>query len=228
MAPQAHSSLRIRDVLWSDVEGVYAAILAHPFLTGLADGTLPRESFRHYIVQDAHYLRGYARALAICAAKAPDESGTVMFAEHAAQAIAAERDLHAALMTELGSSAEEAALEPVAPTTQAYVSYLLATVYGGSFAEAVGAVLPCYWIYARVGDELLARSSPDPLYARWIAMYGSEEFQAVVDSVLELTDRVGESLSDTETALLRSHFRRTSTYEWMFWDAGYRRETWPV
>jgi thiaminase (transcriptional activator TenA) len=228
MATQAHSSLRIRDVLWSDVEGVYAAILAHPFLTGLADGTLPRESFRHYIVQDAHYLRGYARALAICAAKAPDESGTVMFAEHAAQAIAAERDLHAALMTELGSSPEEAALEPVAPTTQAYVSYLLATVYGGSFAEAVGAVLPCYWIYARVGDELLARSSPDPLYARWIAMYGSEEFQAVVDSVLELTDRVGVSLSDTETAQLRSHFRRTSTYEWMFWDAGYRRETWPV
>jgi thiaminase (transcriptional activator TenA) len=228
MATQAHPSLRIRDVLWSDVEDVYAAILAHPFLTGLADGTLPRESFRHYIVQDAHYLRGYARALAICAAKAPDESGTAMFAEHAGQAIAAERDLHAALMTELGSSPDEAALVPVAPTTQAYVSYLLATGYGGSFAEAIGAVLPCYWIYARVGDELLARSSPDPLYARWIAMYGSEEFQAVVDSVLALTDRVGETVSDAERALMRQHFRRTSTYEWMFWDAGYRRETWPV
>ncbi len=228
MATQAHPSLRIRDVLWSDVEDVYAAILAHPFLTGLADGTLPRESFRHYIVQDAHYLRGYARALAICAAKAPDESGTAMFAEHAGQAIAAERDLHAALMTELGSSPEEAALEPVAPTTQAYVSYLLATGYGGSFAEAVGAVLPCYWIYARVGDELLARSSPDPLYARWIAMYGSEEFQAVVDSVLALTDRVGETVSDAERALMRQHFRRTSTYEWMFWDAGYRQESWPL
>jgi thiaminase (transcriptional activator TenA) len=228
MPSPARSALRTRDVLWSDVEDVYAAILAHPFLTGLTDGSLPHESFRHYIVQDAHYLRGYARALAVCAAKAPDESATMMFAEHAAQAIAAERDLHAALMTELGSSSEEAALEPVAPTTQAYVSYLLATAYGGSFAEAVGAVLPCYWIYARVGDELLARSSPDPLYARWIAMYGSEEFQAVVDSVLALTDRVGESLSDAESALLRQHFRRTSTYEWMFWDAGYRREVWPV
>ena len=228
MVTSARSALRPRDVLWSDVEDIYAAILAHPFLTGLADGTLARESFRHYIVQDAHYLRGYARALAVCAAKAPDERGTVMFAEHAAQAIAAERDLHAALMAELGSSPEEAALEPVAPTTQAYVSYLLATAYGGSFAEALGAVLPCYWIYARVGDELLARSSPDPLYARWIAMYGSEEFQAVVDSVLELTDRVGEKVSDAERALMRQHFRRTSTYEWMFWDAGYRREPWPV
>jgi thiaminase/transcriptional activator TenA len=210
MATPARSTLRTRDVLWADVEDVYGAILAHPFLTGLADGTLPRESFRHYIVQDAHYLRGYARALAVCAAKAPDESGTVMFAEHAAQAIAAERDLHAAL------------------TTQAYISYLLATAYGGSFAEAIGAVLPCYWIYARVGDELIARSSPDALYARWIAMYGSEDFQTVVDSVLELTDRVGETLSDAECAVMRQHFRRTSTYEWMFWDAGYRQETWPL
>ena len=75
---------RTRDVLWADVEDIYAAILAHPFLAGLADGTLPRASFRHYIVQDAHYLRGYARALALCAAKATDPADTVMFAEHAA------------------------------------------------------------------------------------------------------------------------------------------------
>jgi thiaminase (transcriptional activator TenA) len=219
---------RTRDVLWSDVEDVYAAILTHPFLAGLADGSLPRESFRHYIVQDAHYLRGYAKALAVCAAKAPDEDGTVMFAKHAAGAIAAERDLHAALMGEMGSSPEEAAKEPVAPTTQAYVSYLLATAYGGSFAEAVGTVLPCYWIYARVGEELLARSSTDPLYARWIAMYGGEEYQAVVDAVLALTDRIGEGLSEGELALVRRHFRTTSVYEWMFWDAGYRCETWPL
>ena len=89
-------------------------------------------------------------------------------------------------------------------------------------------MLPCYWIYARVGAELLARSSPDPLYARWIAMYGGDEFQAVVDSVLALTDRVGAEVSAAERELMREHFRTTARYEWMFWDAGYRRETWPV
>ena len=219
---------RTRDVLWSDVQEIYASILDHPFLSGLADGTLSRESFRHYIVQDAHYLRGYARALALCAAKATEPADTAMFAEHAAGAIAAERDLHAALMHELGGSAEQAAGEPITPTTRAYVDYLLAAAYGGSFAEAVAAVLPCYWIYARVGAELLARSSPDPLYARWIAMYGGDEFQAVVDSVLALTDRVGAQVSGAERELMREHFRTTARYEWMFWDAGYRRETWPV
>jgi thiaminase/transcriptional activator TenA len=214
-----------RDVLWSDITDVYDAILTHPFVTGLTDGTLPREAFRHYIVQDAHYLRGYARALALCAAKAPDEDAIVMFAQHAAGAIAAERDLHAALMGELGGSVDD---EPVAPATKAYVSYLLATAHGGSYAEAVGAVLPCYWIYARVGEHLLAAGSPDPVYARWIAMYGGDDFRSVVDAVLAETDRVGAGLSDTELTRMRQHFTTTSRYEWMFWDAGYRQEQWPV
>jgi len=216
---------RTRDILWADVESIYAAILAHPFVTGLTDGSLPRAAFRHYIVQDAHYLRGYAKALAACAAKAPGEDATVMFAEHAAGAIAAERDLHASLMADLGGSPDA---EPVDPTTRAYVSYLLATAHAGSFAEAVAAVLPCYWIYARVGEELLDRGSPDPLYARWIATYGGEEFQAVVDAVLDVTDRVGAAASPRELALMREHVTVTSRYEWMFWDAAWRRETWPV
>ena len=55
---------RTRDTLWADVGSIYAAILAHPFVTGLTDGSLPGAAFRHYIVQDAHYLRGYAKALA--------------------------------------------------------------------------------------------------------------------------------------------------------------------
>jgi thiaminase (transcriptional activator TenA) len=216
---------RTRDTLWADVGSIYAAILAHPFVAGLTDGSLPRTVFRHYILQDAHYLRGYAKALAACAAKAPDEDATAMFAEHAAGAIAAERDLHASLMAELGGSPDD---EPVAPTTRAYVSYLMATVLGGSYAEAVGAVLPCYWIYARVGEALLAAGSPDPLYARWIAMYGGEAFQAVVDAVLAETDRVGTTLSPAELLRMREHFTTTSRYEWMFWDAGWRREEWPV
>jgi thiaminase/transcriptional activator TenA len=35
---------------------------------------------------------------------------------------------------------------PMAPTNLAYASYLIATAYGDSFPELLGAVLPCYWI----------------------------------------------------------------------------------
>jgi TENA/THI-4/PQQC family len=38
-------------VLWSGIEDIYVAILAHPFIGGLTDGTLDREAFRFYVVQ---------------------------------------------------------------------------------------------------------------------------------------------------------------------------------
>ncbi len=219
---------RTRDLLWSDVTGIHDAILAHPFVTGLTDGTLPRDAFRHYIVQDAHYLRGYARALAVCAAKSPGEEELAMFAEHAGGAIAAEQELHGDLLDGLGLTSEQARTLPVTPATRAYVSYLLATAHSGSYAEAVAAVLPCYWIYAKVGEHLLHGGSPDPLYRRWIEMYGGEEYQGIVDAVLDATDRIGAVASERELGLMREHFTTTSRYEWMFWDAAHRMEGWPI
>ncbi len=219
---------RLTDSLWSSIEDIYRSILDHPFITGLTDGGLSHDVFLHFIAQDAHYLRGFARALTVCASKAPTENDTVMFAQHAAGAISAEQEMHAELAGRLGLSAEQLASRPIGPTTQAYGSYLLATAHNGSFAEGLAAVLPCYWIYGRVGDALAERSSPDPLYARWIAMYGGEDFQSTVDEVLALTDRVGAELSSAETARVRGHFVTTSRYEWMFWDAGYRQEAWPI
>ena len=217
----------LTDQLWADAAPIYASILSHPFITGLTDGSLAHETFRHFIVQDAHYLRGFAQALTVCAAKAPDEHATVMFAEHAAGAIRAEQDMHAELATALGIDPAQLSKHPIGPTTLAYRSYLLATVYGGSFPEGLGAVLPCYWVYARVGQALLERSSMDPLYARWISLYGGEEFQTTVNDVLNLTNHIGAQLAAPETEKLRQHFRVTTRYEWMFWDASYHHETWP-
>ncbi|QMU66889.1 thiaminase II [Streptacidiphilus sp. P02-A3a] len=221
------------DQLWAAGDAVHREILVHPFLRGLTDGSLPRAAFRHFVVQDSHYLRDYARALAVCAAKAPTEEDVRAFANDAVGALAAEQEMHADFMAELGpapaapgGASKDA--DGVLPTTRAYTSYLLATVYSGSFAEGLAAVLPCYWIYARVGAELLAKSSPDPLYARWIASYADEEFQSVVRRVLRLADRLGEELSEAERRRAAEHFAVTARYEWMFWDAAWRGETWPV
>jgi thiaminase/transcriptional activator TenA len=62
--------------LWQSIEPIYAAILRHPFLRGLTDGSLPRESFKFYAVQDALYLREFARALSLAGAKAPRTTGS--------------------------------------------------------------------------------------------------------------------------------------------------------
>lgn len=219
---------RTRDLLWAEAAQIYRGILEHPFITGLTDGSLSRNRFRYYIVQDSHYLRGYARALSLCGAKAADQDETVMFAEHAAGAIVAERDLHAELLADLGLRPEDAAALPVGPATHAYVSHLLALAYGGSYGEAVAAVLPCYWIYARVGEHLQSRGSTDPLYQRWIDTYAGEEYQVMVDAVLDVVDRLGVQCSPRELQLMRAHFHTSARYEWMFWDDAHRMADWPI
>jgi len=219
---------RFTDELWQSITDIYDAILAHPFLAGLTDGSLPHGTFAFYVVQDALYLRRYAEALAAVASRAPDTAGTEMFARHAAGVVAVERGLHHSLLADLGIDPASADAAEAAPTTLAYTSYLLATIRGGSYAEGVGAVLPCYWIYWEVGKQLLRRGSPDPRYQRWIDTYGGDEFGDVVREALAVTDKLGPGLAPSERERIRRHFRATSRYEWMFWDMGYHRQSWPL
>jgi thiaminase/transcriptional activator TenA len=219
---------RHTDGLWASIEGLYGDILAHPFIRGLTDGSLDREAFCFYIVQDALYLVEYARALSLAAARAPDAEGILLFARNAAGAIEVERALHEEFFRDFGLSEEEVRATPPAPTNLAYTSYLLATVGRGSFAEGLGALLPCFWIYREVGRALLERGSPEPLYRRWIDTYGGEEYGTIVEDVIRLTERVAAQAGEVERRGMREHFFQTSRYEWMFWDMGYRRERWPV
>jgi thiaminase (transcriptional activator TenA) len=214
--------------LWKSIETIYAAILRHPFIRGLTDGSLPRESFRFYIVQDALYLREFARALSLAAARAPRDEWIIMFNEHAAGALRVERALHESFFTEFGLTRDDVVATPLAPTNLAYTSYLLAVANAGAFHEAMAALLPCYWIYWEVGKELERAGSPEALYARWIGTYASKEFGALVAAVLEATDTTAARLATPERDTMRRHFLTTSRYEWMFWDMGYRREAWPV
>lgn len=214
--------------LWRAIEPIYAQILAHPFLTGLTAGTLPRDRFQHYAVQDALYLRDFARTLSIAGARAPDAAVLTMFAGHVVDTMTAEGGLHDTFFAEFGLTREEVERTPQAPTTLAYTSYLLRVASLGDYAEVLGVALPCYWIYQEVGRVLLAHGSPDPLYRRWIESYGGEEYAAVVEAVLAEVDRVGEGLTAAQRAAVREIFVTTSRYEWMFWDMGWRMEGWPI
>jgi thiaminase (transcriptional activator TenA) len=214
--------------LWRSITSIYNEILAHPFLRGLTDGTLTEERFRFYVLQDAVYLRDYARALSLAGARSPEENALVMFNEHSAGAITVERSLHEGFLKDLGVAQEEADRTAPTPTTLAYTSYLLKTAFLSDYPEVLGAVLPCYWIYWEVGKALLEHGSPNPMYQKWIDTYGGEDFGALVEAVLDLTDRVCDDLNPTQKVRVRAAFVATSRYEWMFWDAAWRMEGWPV
>ena len=214
--------------LWHSITSIYNEILAHPFLRGLTDGTLTEERFRFYVLQDAFYLREYARALSLAGVRSRDESALVMFNEHSAGAITVERSLHEGFLKDLGVTQEETDRTAPTPTTLAYTSYLLNTASLSDYPEVLGAVLPCYWIYWEVGKALLEHGSPDPMYQKWIDTYGGEEFGTLVEAILDLTDSVCTDLNPSQRARVKEAFVTTSRYEWMFWEAAWKLEGWPV
>jgi len=204
------------DTLWAEIRPIYAKTIEHPFLKGLSDGSLPREPFEFYLLQDAHYLRAFGEALSVLAAKAPREEWAITLNEHAADALRTERRLHESILGSYGVTRSAMAGAAIAPTNHAYTSHLLAAVHQRPFAEGLAAMLPCYWIYWEVGKELKKRGSKNPDYQKWIDQYAGEEYGKVVRQVLDMMNAEAARLDPQSQRRARDLFVISSRYEYMF------------
>ena len=213
---------------WARNTSAYAAIRGMPFNAELAAGTLRVERFKHYIVQDAHYLVGFSRALSLAAARAPDPELIVQFSRAAQDAIVVERALHGGFFRDYGIDAGTFAATPLTPACDHYVSYLLATAYAEPYEVLCAALLPCFWIYAEVGADIFARAAPDNRYRAWIDTYAGEEFAAAVALMVTATDAAARGAASSTVERMHQAFTQAPRLEWLFWDSAYREAGWPV
>jgi thiaminase (transcriptional activator TenA) len=215
------------DEAWTRTAELRAAIHQLPFNVELAAGTLARERFRFYILQDAIYLGQFARVLALAAAKGPDAATLQSFAHSALGAITVEQALHERYLNEFGiAPAEIAGAEP-APDCFAYTSFLLAAAYHEPWEVLVAALLPCFRIYWDVGCAIAATAAADNPYRAWIDTYADERFGDAVRMVMAIADRAAASASVAVREKMHASYRRATQYEYLFWDGAYRRRSWP-
>jgi thiaminase/transcriptional activator TenA len=170
--------------LFHENMGVAEACLEHPFVAALGDGTLDPDRFREYVAQDAFFLRAFARAYAVAAARAPDMEAFESFLLLIRGAME-ELSLHASFAKSL--EIDLGAVEPL-PATLAYTEFLLATAWHEGLPEILAAMAPCMRLYAWLGGELAGDGIPDHRYADWIRTYSSEEFGALADRMDALLD----------------------------------------
>jgi thiaminase/transcriptional activator TenA len=208
---------------------IWEAQHSHPFVRGIADGTLPPERFRMWMRQDYLFLIDYGRMLAYAAARAPDLATMRRMAELTYSTLEGEMDLHRSYAAELGISATELEGEEMAPTTRAYTDFLVRSAAAGDFAELLAALLPCMWGYNEIGERLAQRPPPDEqAYAKWIEIYSSEEFAQLARWCRELMDEAGASLSSGAERRVEDAFLTSSRYELAFWEMAWVLESWPV
>lgn len=219
---------KFTDEIWGGIGGLMDKILKMPFNAELAAGTLASERFRHYVIQDSLYLNTYSRALSISSAKAPDAEAMLRWAKSAQEALEVERILHAGFLEQFGVSEQDLLSAEKSPVCAGYSNFILATAATGSYEELVGAVLPCFWIYWHVGQEIARYAAPNNPYQAWIDTYNSDVFGNAVKAVIEITDKTAAAASEDGRARMRKAFEIGSLYEWMFWDSAYRQEKWPI
>jgi thiaminase (transcriptional activator TenA) len=218
---------RFSDQLYQAARPLWDAQLEHPFVRGIADGTLDPETFKNWVRQDYLYLKEYARVFAWAAAKSTRLESMAWYAKLLDLTLNVEMDLHRAYAARFGIAPAELEAEPVWPTTRAYTDFLVRTAADGDLADLVAALLPCAWGYAYVAEHMARGAAPaDARYADWIEMYVSPEFTAARDWLIAEMDGLAEGATAEKRARLTEIFVLSSRYEWLFWEMCWRGEQW--
>jgi thiaminase/transcriptional activator TenA len=210
--------------LRADSGGAWDAYVHHRFVRELAAGTLARDEFLAWMVQDYLYLIHYARAYALLIFK----SGTVAKMRSAATIVFGllnnEMSLHRQELREAGVAVDELDHAPESIETLAYGRYILDRAQAGDELDLIVTLSACLAGYGEIGLRVLGdpetRLDGNP-YRSWIETYAGAEYHHLVREGLAQLEEVSESHGGpARYPLLLKQFRQAVLLEAAFWDAG--------
>ena len=195
---------------------LYREIFELPFVRGLADGTLPPDVFARYLAQDALYLAAYSCAMQTIADRLPAGPDRALFARFASDGVAAERAMQERWKTESGAPSA-----PAVPTAacRRSMDHVLRSSSEAPLPVALASVLPCFAVYAEVGEKLAAESAvlgaAHP-YRQWIDEYAAPAFAADAQAAAAVCDAAVHRAPDLREAMSEA-YRTGVVAERDFW-----------
>lgn len=205
----------------------WRAYTRHVFVQGLADGTLPKAAFIHYLKQDYIFLVHFSRAWALAVAKADtlDEMKTCAATVNAL--VNDEMQLHVQTCAAIGISEDQLFGAVEEAENLAYTRYVLEAGYSGDFLDLMATLAPCVLGYGEIGGRLATVRTSDS-YRDWIAIYSGAEYQQTCADVGQLIDRAliarlgPHYTSGPRWVTLVGKFETATRLEVGFWDMGLR------
>ena len=195
-----------------------------PFIRELGAGTLARERFAFYLLQDYRYLTEYAKVHALAATKTDDPEIMAFMAQVQQNIFAVESSVHRAYMAGYGVTEEEMLNVRQSAFARAYTSNILTIAYSKPLIDILVAVLPCAWVYADYGQRL-AREFADTLdanpYKSWVDMYKTDEFWQGSVWLIDHIERLAADLPEERKQELVDIFVAGVENEYMFWASAY-------
>ncbi len=222
--------LTFTEQLRQEADPIFEAIFTHPFVQGIANGDLDKESIIHYVKQDFEYLNAFARIYGIAISKCEDRNDMGMFAEQVSFVLHGEAHPHNNLCRVAEVRYEDVQGYPLAPNASHYIRHMLTVAHEGTLGEILAVLLPCPWTYLEIGRKLVDEVKPTPSHPfyEWITFYGEASMNDLTDRFRARLDRWAEAASESEKEKMKQHFLTSCQLEYMFWDMAYTKQAWPV
>lgn len=206
----------------------WTAFTQHRFVQQMGDGSLPRQAFLHYLVQDYVFLIHFSRAWAMGVVK----SGSLEEMKTAAGTVDAlvnhEMQLHIKICAEAGISESDLFNAEEDFENLAYTRYVMDAGLSGDFLDLIAALAPCVFGYGEIGTNLKQSAVAGTPYQDWIDTYSGAEYQDVCNAVGTMIEgairsRLGDApQTSPRWESLCKRFEVATRLEVGFWDMGLR------
>jgi thiaminase len=201
---------------------VWAAMAGHPFVLGLARGTLPDSALQAWVQQDLIFVVQERRVLAALRAHGLPSRLDDLLA-----------DLDRSLVLEADAFTQTAAEHGFAPEVEpwpvclGYTSYLRCAAYDGAL-EGLTALYAAERAYQDTWTAVATLSPGDSPYHAWIQNWSGEAFRTFVSAVGRDLDQLAGAPSPALAHRLGVLFTRAARFELAFWDMCWSGQAWPA
>ncbi len=198
---------------------LWRAAADEDFLTGMGEGTLDRQAFLDYIVQDSLYLRDYLKAYAMALFKSQTLRQMQVFYSVLGYVNDGENATRLRYLSEAGLTDDDVDTMEKKPACAAYTDFLLRVAREEDVPEIVMAVMPCMVGYRFVFEELLRRCPAvlEGPYAPLVRDYTAPEYAAACAEWTDFTNALCAPLPAERRAHLIDLFVQASAHELYFW-----------
>lgn len=219
-------TMKLADRLFNSVEELWNSYLEHPFVKGIADGTLEIDKFRFYMIQDYRYLLEYAKVFAFGIIKSGREDVMRRFALMVKETLDGEMTIHKKYMLRLGISEREAMETKTSLINHSYTSYMLDIANKGDALDVLVAVLSCAWSYQFIGEHHMKVDGAieNETFGEWVEGYSCDDYRRNTQDIIDLVNELGEGITESRAKYLEEVFINCSRYEYRFWDMSYNKE----
>ncbi|MFV0504374.1 MAG: thiaminase II [Lachnospirales bacterium] len=206
---------------------IWDAYNNHPFVKGIEDGTLDKEKFKYYIIQDFRYLIDYAKVFSLGIAKTKNLEMLKLFSSHINILTDGEMDIHKGYIGVIGITEEELYNTPIALGNISYTSYMLRIAYEETEVEILTALLACAYSYEVIGKTIVKnnpKSVEHEFYGEWIKGYSCDEYSNGNVFLLDTLNVMTKNYSEKQIEHLTEIFINCSKYEMDFWNLAWNME----